>query len=163
SARQLAGRSAAAAAAAEQTVAGRRIPGRHRVGLLSVGDGYQAGDGYTDSAADDQRGGTRTAAAEYTAQPTSNWFRPKRPSNPATRGAGDDAGNGSACGAQTGTGSGAQTWSAFGGNNWRAPGADAGAPSTGNSAPSGDSWTSSGSPWASAGTWGPAGWQAGEP
>jgi signal transduction histidine kinase len=154
SARQLAGRSAAAAAAAEeQTVAGRRIPGRHRVGLLSVGDGYQAGDGYTDSAGG-QRGGTRTAAAEYTAQPTSNWFRPKRPSSPGARGAGDGTGNGSA--------SGAQTWSAFGGNNWRAPGADA-APSTGNSAPSGDSWASSGSPWASAGTWGPAGWQAGEP
>src|SRR5215468_4147492 len=151
STRQLAGR----AAAAEQTVAGRRIPGRHRLGLLSADDGYQAGDGYPGSAGDGQRGASRTAAAEYTAQPMSNWFRPKRPSNPSMRGAGDGGRNGNA--------SGAQTWSAFGGNNWRAPDADGGAPGTGTSAPSGDSWASSGSAWTSGGgTWGPPGWRAGE-
>jgi hypothetical protein len=156
SGRQLAGR----AAAEEQTVAGRRIHGRHRLGLLSADDGYQDGDGYQAGAgyqdgAGSQRGGSRTAAAEYAAQPVSNWFRPKRPSNPSARGAGD--------GDRNGSGSGGQTWSAFGGNTWQASGADGGAAGTGSSASSGDSWTSSGSTRASGGdTWGPAGWQAGE-
>jgi signal transduction histidine kinase len=144
SGRQLAGRGVAA----EQTVGGRRIPGRHRLGLLSADDGYQAGDGYPGGAADGQRSGSQTAAAEYAAQPVSNWFRPKRPSNPNSRGAGDGTRNGNATGAPT--------WSAFGGSDWRAPGADSGAPSAGNRASSGSTWTSGGD------TWGPPGWQAGE-
>jgi len=85
------------AAAAQLSVGGRRVPGRHSVGPRAVGQQDDGSDGY-------QASGAVMATAPAAAP--SNWFRAQRPSGASARGAVTDEviASGSSTGTSTGTG-----------------------------------------------------------